>query len=363
MASPLYAVIMAGGLGTRLWPYSRAQCPKQFLDILGNDKSLLQLNYAHARRHVPLINIFVVTHEDQQALVQAHLPSLPITQILCEPLRRNTAPCIAYAANRIQARDPKAIMIVMPSDHYIPDNEAFDAAIKQAIQAAEGDYLVTLGIHPTHPDTGYGYIQFVDLPAQETPFLKKVKTFTEKPALAFAQKFLESGDFLWNAGIFIWRTDAILRALQTHIPVLYEVFAEGEKQYNTSHEATFLSKAYAMIPTISIDYAVLEKHEDVLVVPCHFKWSDVGSWQALYDICKTEPQANVTLHNTQLMPYHSTNNLIYTHAKKKVVLIEGLEDYLVADFEDVLIICNKSQSTAFRKYVEDMRLKKGHDYV
>ena len=360
MTAHLYAVIMAGGVGTRLWPYSRSNCPKQFLNIFDTKQSLLQLSYAHVLRHVPLTNILVVTHQSQKALVQAQLPSLPVQQILCEPLQRNTAPCIAYAAHKIQARDPDAIMLAMPSDHYIQDDQAFDTAIAQAVAAADSKCLVTLGIHPTRPDTGYGYIQFVEGP---TPSIKKVKTFTEKPALAFARKFLESGDFLWNAGIFVWHNQAILNALQTHTPVLFEIFADGKHQYDTSHEQTFLDKAYAMIPTISIDYAVLEKHDCVLVVPCHFQWSDVGSWQALYDICKSKPQDNVALHDTQIMPYDSANNFLYSYDKKKVILIEGLSDYLVADFKDVLVICRKSHSAAFRKYVEDMRQQKGSDYV
>ena len=276
MSSPnVYAVIMAGGTGTRLWPYSRQRHPKQFLDLLGLGYSLLQGTYMHIRRQIDKDRVFVVTHEEHADLVRHQLPELSDDHVLSEPMRRNTAPCIAYISYRMQKQDPTAVTVVMPADHYVTDKEGFDTALDTALSSAlEDDRIVTLGIRPTRPDTAYGYIQFLDSSEGE---LKKVKTFTEKPEASLAKKFVKSGDFLWNTGIFVWKIETIMRALEQYAPEIAEIFREGHSSYHTSSEGSFLQHAYSIAPTISIDYAIMEKYKSVYVVPCNFEWSDLGS--------------------------------------------------------------------------------------
>ena len=353
-----YAVIMAGGVGTRLWPQSRQQYPKQFLDILGLGYSLLQSTYAHMRRHVKKANLLVVTHEEHAHLVRSQLPELSPSQILCEPTRRNTAPCIAYASYRIRVRDPSAVTIVTPADHYITDNTAFDEAISLAVSAASVDNcLLTLGIQPLCPNTGYGYIQFLK---GEDP-IKVVKTFTEKPELSLAEKFVESGEFLWNTGIFVWHVSTIVEALEKYTPGIAEIFSEGIPHYHTSQEESFLKKAYSIAPTLSIDYGIMEKHEKVYVVPCKFNWSDLGSWEALYEILLKDQNRNVCIGSNALT-YNSKGNILRVK-KEKVLLIEGLNDYLVADFDDALVICRRDSETKFRQFIQDVKTKRGKKYV
>ena len=358
----IYGIIMAGGVGTRLWPYSRNKLPKQFLDLMDEQCSLLQMNYAHMSRHVDPRRIFVVTHEAYVSLVLKHLPDLPPSQVLAEPLRRNTAPCIAYASFRIASQNKEAVSIVMSADHVIKNDAHFDKAIGESLHALKGNSksLVMLGIHPQRPETGYGYIQYVK--DGKNP-IKQVKTFTEKPALAFAKKFIESGDFLWNAGIYVWRVETILEALRRHSSVLYEVFQEKKEVYGTSEEKAFIGKVYSMIPTISIDYAVLEKEQEVYVVPCSFLWADVGSWKSLYDLKSNAKKDNVALNQAQVMAHDSKKNIIYTWKKNKLVVLGDLEDYLVGDFEDILIVCSKANEASFRTYVKDVREQKGERYV
>lgn len=355
----IYVVIMAGGTGTRLWPYSRKQHPKQFLDLLEEGRSLLQSTYTHMRRHAKKQHIFVVTHNEHASLVRQQLPELAPAQILCEPTRRNTAPCIAYASYKIQKANPEAVTIVTPADHHITDSQAFDAALKSAAAAAKThDYLITLGIQPLRPDTGYGYIQFLSHPKGA---IKAVKTFTEKPELALAKKFVESGEFLWNSGIFVWHVRSIITALEQYTPEIAEIFSEGMAAYYTPEEENFLKKAYSITPTISIDYGIMEKHQKVYVVPCDFVWSDLGSWEALYETLPKDKNNNVYL-GSKALSYQSQGNILRSK-KGKVLLIEGLNDYLVADFDDVLIICNRKNEAQFRKFVQDVKNKKGSKYV
>ena len=355
----IYAVIMAGGAGTRLWPYSRQKHPKQFLDLLGEGRSLLQATYAHMRRHVDKSRVFVVTQDEHAHLVRAQLPELAPSQVLCEPASRNTAPCIAYASYKIQKQSPKAVTIVTPADHHITDKNAFDRAISAAVSAAgDGDCLLTLGIQPSRPDTGYGYIQFLP---QSKAEIKAVKTFTEKPERALAEKFVESGDFLWNAGIFVWHVRAIVEALELYTPEIAEIFREGTPTYYTPQEESFLQKAYSVAPTLSIDYGIMEKHKKVYVVPCEFAWSDLGSWEALYKELKKDKKNNAHLTNKALL-YNSEGNMLCVK-RKKVLLIEGLKDYLVADFDDALIICPRKNEAQFRRFVQDVKAQKGDQYV
>ena len=353
----VYAIIMAGGAGTRLWPYSRAKHPKQFLDPVGRGCSLLQATYVHMRRHAERANILVVTHANYAELVQEQLPELQSDQILAEPMRRNTAPCIAYASYKIKKKCHQARLIVATADSCIIDGDAFSEALRAALDAATGhDRLVTLGITPSRPETGYGYIQFLD-EGEEQGAVKKVKTFTEKPERVLAEKFVESGDFLWNTGIFVWEMRTILRALDKYIPEISEVFKEGLPMYGTDEEPAFLQKAYAIVPNKSIDHAVLELHHNVHVVPCQFAWSDLGSWEALYAIMPKDGNQNVCIGESAVT-YDSSGNLLRTKTKK-VILTSGLKDYIVADFEDILVICPRENEAQFRTFVQDMKDKKG----
>ena len=355
----VYAIIMAGGIGTRLWPYSRQAHPKQFLDLLGHGYSLLQSTYRHILRQIDKEHVFVITHEEHADLVSSQLPELSPTHVLCEPARRNTAPCIAYASYRIQTRDPQAVTIVVPADHHITATEKFDEALSVAVSAARREAcLVTLGIKPIRADTAYGYIQF--LPHPEGP-VKKVKTFTEKPELKLAQKFIESGDFLWNAGIFAWHVTTIIDALESHAPQIAEIFSEGASMYYTAAEEEFLQKAYSIAPTISIDYAIMEKYKKVYVVPCEFAWSDLGSWEALYETLPKDKNDNAHL-GSEALTYQSKGNLLCVK-KDKLLLIEGLDNFLVADFDDVLVICNRKNEAQFRQFVQEVKNKKGDKYI
>ena len=353
-----YAVIMAGGAGTRLWPHSRQHHPKQFLDLLGVGCSLLQSTYTHIRRQVKKENIFVVTHKEHAHLARAQLAELSPSQILCEPVRRNTAPCIAYASYRIRKKDPSAVTIVTPADHYITDTSAFDKVLSLSVSAAlEENCLLTLGIQPLQPHTGYGYIQFLE---SLSP-IKEVKTFTEKPERSLAEKFVESGEFLWNTGVFVWHVNTIIEAMEKYTPEIAEIFSEGISYYHTPQEEAFLQKAYAVAPTLSIDYGIMEKHKKVYVVPCKFDWSDLGSWEALYEVLPKDKNENVCIGNTALT-YNSKGNILRVK-KKKVLLIEGINDYLIADFDDALIICHRKNEAQFRQFIQDVKSKKGEKYV
>ena len=351
-----YAVIMAGGVGVRLWPHSRKNLPKQFHDLMERGTSLLQDAYQLVLRHVEPSCVFVVTNTDHASLVAKQLPSLDPSRILAEPSRRNTAPCIAYASYRLLSLLQKeghkdASVIITPADHYISKVESYDEAMNTALQTIEekADALVTLGVRPTRPETSYGYIQYD--PDATSP-AKPVRVFTEKPEASLAKKFYESGEFLWNAGIFVWKIQTILNSLQRYAPEISEVFSEGSTAYGSKEEPTFLEKAYQIVPTISIDYAVIEKHAHVYVVPCQFTWSDLGSWEALYAALAKEKEENVVLGDHNPLVYEAKGNLLLTK-KKKIMLVDGLENYLVADFDDVLLICPRNRSDAFRRYFRD----------
>ncbi|MCY4418589.1 MAG: mannose-1-phosphate guanylyltransferase [Cytophagales bacterium] len=365
--SDVYVLIMAGGSGTRLWPYSRVVRPKQFLDLLGTGKTLLQHTYDRMLSFVPSSQVMIVSHERYETWIKEQLPDLKEENILLEPHGRNTAPCIAYAAAKIHARAPHARMIVAPADHIIQGEDDFKDCIHLALEACQdGDRLITLGIKPSRPDTGYGYIQFLD----DSPLtnqkgksgdLKSVKTFAEKPSPELAKEFLSSGDFLWNAGIFVWKTDAILRAFQKHLPDLYDVFEEGKDLFYQEGEHAFIQKAYALIRSISVDYGILEKHAEVFVVRSEFGWSDLGSWNALYNLQKKDEDENVFL-GCEAITYESRGNFVRCQAHKLVIL-DGMEDYFIGDFGDVLILCKRSEEARFRSYVSDAREKGGDKWV
>ncbi|GCC52039.1 mannose-1-phosphate guanylyltransferase [Chryseotalea sanaruensis] len=349
MNKDLYIVLMAGGVGVRFWPYSRNSKPKQFLDVLGSGRTLLQSTYDRFLPLCPKENILVVTHEEHTKLVHEQLPDLMQSQILAEPMRKNTAPCIAYASYKIRKMNPNAIVVVTPSDQLVLKEIDFQSVItKAASQAAKQDILITLGIKPTRPETGYGYIQFIE----GKGFIKKVKTFTEKPALAIAKKFLESGDFVWNAGIFIWSVQAIVKALQTHQAELADVFEDIEKDLGTDQEKMAIEQAYGQCKNISIDYAVMEKAENVHVCLGDFAWSDLGSWGSIHEISEKDDHNNAI--QAQALTYDTRNSII-RGSKGKLIVVQGLNGYLVGDFGNVVIVCEKDKEEQFRKFVNDVK--------
>lgn len=358
MEKHFYVVIMAGGVGSRFWPYSRNDHPKQFLDVLGVGSSLLQLTYQRFLEICPAENIYVVTSENYSELVKEQLPDMTPDQILLEPARKNTAPCIAYASHKIMKKDPKATMVVTPSDHAILKEKIFLKAIeKSLIHAFENDLLITLGIQPNRPETGYGYIQYhIDNGSD----FKKVKTFTEKPQLDLAKKFLESGEFVWNAGIFIWNVKTINKAFHVYLPDIAESFETITDTYYTSREKKAIQRAYSHFKIISIDYGVMEKADNVFVILGDFGWSDLGSWESLHDIKEKDENNNVIEANVLL---YDTKDSLFLGSEKKLIVAQGLEDYLVADTGDVLLICRKNVEKEMRRFIKDVRSKKGDEYT
>ncbi len=358
-----YAVIMAGGVGTRFWPMSTTQHPKQFLDILGNGRTLLQQTYDRLLNVCPNENIFVVTSNAYEQLVAQQLPNIPASNILTEPARKNTAPCVAYASYKIHQLNPNAITIVAPSDHLIKKEDTFVKAVKACfVKAAKEDSLITLGIKPTRPDTGYGYIQIIESDKIETDKrIYKVKTFTEKPDIETAKFFIETGEFLWNSGIFIWSTKSIISALETHDNELASIFKEGIGLYNTSNEKEFINRAYSSCTNDSIDYSVMEKAKNTYVRASIMGWSDLGTWGSLYTHIKQDKQHNAII-GKNVMKYDSKNCIVHV-PKDKLVVIQGLEDYIVVESEGVLMICKKQDEQQIRNFVNDVKVQKGEKYV
>jgi mannose-1-phosphate guanylyltransferase len=356
MNENIYVVIMAGGTGTRFWPYSRNKKPKQFLDVLGTGRTLLQMTYDRFLKTTSKEKILIVSNELYRSVIKEQLPELADDQILLEPQKRNTAPCIAYAAYKVKEKDPNAILVVTPADHAIFQEEKFTEVVKTATDAAaQDDKLITIGIQPHRPETGYGYIQYLD-----NGDVKKVKTFTEKPDLELAQTFLESGDFVWNAGIFVWSLNSIVKAFEEIQPEIAELFREGSPHYYQNSEQEYINKAYQVSKNISIDYAIMEKAENVYVVLGDFGWSDLGSWDALHELKKKDEADNVVEANALL--YDSSSNYIKAN-KKKLLVLSDLEGYLVADFEDVLLICKKDDAPKFKVFVNEVKVNKGEKFV
>lgn len=358
-----YAIIMAGGIGSRFWPMSTSSHPKQFLDILGTGRTLLQQTYDRLEKLCPPENIFVVTSTSYQNLVESQLPEIKKENVLCEPARKNTAPCVAYASYKIKKLNPNAIAIVAPSDHLITKEDTFIKAIKSCFEkAAHEDCLVTLGIKPTRPDTGYGYIQYIDTPVHEKDKrIFKVKTFTEKPNVDMAKFFLESGDFLWNSGIFIWSVKSITNALETHDSELANIFKEGMEAYNTPQEKNFIAGAYNTCKNNSIDLSVMEKAKNVYVRESIIGWSDLGTWGSLYEHIKHDSNKNAVIGKNVLQ--YNCNNCIVQVPKDKLVVLQGLEDYIVVESEGVLMICKKADEQQIRNFVHDVRVQKGEKFV
>lgn len=358
-----YCVIMAGGVGARFWPMSTTNRPKQFLDILGTGRTLLQMTFDRFAPVCPPENIYIVTNELYRDQVLEQLPQIKTTQVLCEPARRNTAPCIAYANHVIMQQNPEAVIVVAPSDHIILKEEVFATNVLDAMKAAkENDWLITLGIEPSRPDTGYGYIQYLEGEVLATvPRLKKVKTFTEKPNHELAVTFLESGDFLWNAGIFIWSLQNIIKAFDRFLPEVNDLFKEGNGLYSSDQEAEFIRKTYAVCRNISIDYGVMEKADNVHVMSVDFGWSDLGTWGSLYEIRHKDHKGNAVLGNN-VMTYDSSGCVI-NMPKDKLVVLQGLTDYIVVEEDNSLLICRKQDEQQIRQFVNDIKVEKGEKYV
>ena len=349
---------MAGGIGSRFWPFSRVKYPKQFHDVLGTGKTLLQQTASRFLNVCPKENIFIVTNRDYVGLVKDQLPYLANDQILAEPIGRNTAPCVGYACYKIREKNPNGNVVVAPSDHVILKENEFEERIKSALQqTADKDILITLGIKPSRPDTGYGYIQYLEDNKSE---IKKVKTFTEKPVLELAKKFIESGDFVWNAGIFIWNVNSIVKSIEKFLPEMAETFEEGKGKYWTFNEEQFISNAYSQCKNISIDYGVMEKADNVYVMLSDFGWSDLGTWKSLYDIMQKNVDSNVVQGN--VMTY-STKNCIIKTPQEKLVVVHGLEDFIVAEYDNVLMICKKEDEQKVKDFVADAKAKKGEKYT
>lgn len=367
-----YCVIMAGGVGSRFWPFSRNEHPKQFLDFFGTGKSLLQMTVDRFRPLVPIENMLVVTNVRYLELVLAQVPDLKVEQVLCEPARRNTAPCIAYAIAHIKSMvrqragldksvpwdDERlnANIVVAPSDHLILQEDKFQDIVRRGFEfISHHDALVTLGMKPTRPETGYGYIQAEsDEPIVEGNICK-VRAFTEKPELELAKVFVESGDFLWNSGIFIWNLRTIRAAFREFLPEVVEKFLAGEDSMGTDHEESFIQEMFPTCPNVSIDYGVMEKAKNVCVIPSDFGWSDLGTWGSLYELSDKDENRNVTLHADA--SYYDSKGNIVTLPEGHLAVIQGLEDTIVAESDGVLLICKREAEQQIRQFCMDAEVK------
>jgi mannose-1-phosphate guanylyltransferase len=363
MNKDYYCVIMAGGVGARFWPMSRTSHPKQFIDILGTGETLIQQTFNRFAKICPTKNIFIVTNEIYKELVEKQIPEIPENNIVLEPAMRNTAPCIAYANYKISAENPNAIIVVAPSDHLIINEDVFLDDILKALEAAtDNNWLLTLGIKPTRPDTGYGYIQYdeQDKPAAN-PKISKVITFTEKPDAELAEKFIESGDFLWNAGIFIWSLKSIMSAFDQHLDDVNDLFKEGIGKYNSSEEKEFINEIYTSCRKISIDYGIMEKASNVYVQAADFGWSDLGTWGSLYDIRTRDENKNAVAGNKVML--YDTTNCIINMPKDKLVVLQGLDGYIVVEDGDALLVCKKEDEQKIRTFVNDIKTEKGEEFI
>ena len=358
MNNNYYALIMAGGVGSRFWPVSTQKYPKQFHDMLETGESLLQRTFKRLEKLIPAHNILIATNAQYEDLVFNQLPFISKNQVLLEPVMRNTAPCILYAASKIHKKNPNAVMIVAPSDHWIDDENEFIKNINQAFEACEKeDILMTLGIKPSSPNTGYGYINF----EKSEKSIKKIKQFTEKPTLDNAIKFVKSGDYLWNAGIFIWSTKSILFSFDKNLPKMKLLFEKGDKFWNSTEESNFINENYEKAENISIDYGIMEKAANSYVLPVDFGWNDLGTWGSLYEKLDKDNHQNAIIGG-EVIIRDSFNNMIKTTKHKKVV-IQGLNDYIVIENDDVILICPKHQEQDIKQITSEVKNSFGPDYI
>ncbi len=351
---------MAGGIGSRFWPLSRTNYPKQFLDILNVGKTLIQATYDRFANFVPAENIFIVTSDQYKNIVAEQLPQVALSQILCEPSRKNTAPCIAYVSYKILQLNPQANLICAPSDHLILNEVAFVQTCNKALNFAENiKALVTLGIQPTYPNTGYGYIQHESL--EVAPNIFQVKTFTEKPDLDTAKIFIDSGDFLWNAGIFVWKVENIINAFEELLPEIHEVFAAEQHLLNAEQEIEALERIYPQCVNISIDFGIMEKAKNVYTIPSAFGWSDLGTWASAYENLDKDYFGNAVVGDN-VMVIDARDNVVFSE-KNKLVLLQGLNDYVIVDTKDVLLICKKEKEQEIKDYVGEIKSQKGDRFL
>jgi len=352
---------MAGGIGSRFWPISRTSHPKQFIDILGTGKTLIQQTYDRFLKLCPQENIYIVTNEIYSDLVKLQLPGIGEQQILTEPVMRNTAPCVAYGCFKIESSNPDAVIVVAPSDHLITDEDGFVATIERSmVTAKKNDCLITLGIKPSRPDTGYGYIQFTDQAINGDFY--KVKTFTEKPSLEIAKTFLQSGDFLWNAGIFVWSAKAIVQAFGKYLPDMTDIFADARSVYNTDEEKAHIHAAYQQCTNISIDYGIMEKAANVYVLPSEFGWSDLGTWASIYDLADKDYVGNAVIPADKVIMYDSSNCMVSV-PEGKLVIIKGLHDFIVVESNNTLMISPRSEEQGVKQVVADVKQQFGTKYI
>lgn len=351
-----YAIIMAGGVGSRFWPVSTPEFPKQFHDMLGTGETLIQKTFSRLSQLIPKENILILSNEKYCDILKEQLPMITDAQIVLEPDMRNTAPCILYASMKIKKQNPEAVMIVAPSDHWIEDEVQFISNLQRSFDICERDQsLMTLGILPTFPNTGYGYIEFDKL---DTRPIKKVVQFREKPDYLTAKKFIQARNFLWNSGIFIWSVEAIIKAFQKYQPEMYRLFESGDNVYNTNEEKAFIAENYSKAENISIDYAVMEKADNVHVLPATFDWNDLGTWGSLYDKLPKDNYENAMV-NGQLFVENASNNVIRTNPNKMVV-IGDLDDYIIVDKDDVLLIYPKKKEQEIKQIVAKIQKEKSN---
>jgi len=352
-----YAIIMAGGIGSRFWPISTAKTPKQFHDMLGTGDSLIQKTFKRLEALVPSENVIIATNKSYEDLVLQQLPKVKKQQLFLEPAMRNTAPCILATALKVYNLNPNAVLLIAPSDHWIEDENEFLNTIQTSFDACtKNGFLMTLGIKPSSPNTGYGYIQH----EQEAAAIKKVKKFTEKPQLEKAKEFLKQGDYLWNAGIFVWTAKSILKAFEEFLPDMYALFAKGEKTWNTEAEQGFIDTNYADAQNISIDFGIIEKANNVHVLPVDFGWNDLGTWASLYSKKSKDEISNVSIGGKTLYR-NATGNIVKTQNHKHVV-IQGLDNFIVAEKDGVLLICPKEDEQDIKEIVSDAKKEFGSDF-
>lgn len=355
-----YVAIMAGGIGSRFWPMSRVNHPKQFLDILGTGKTLIQHTFERFAKLVPVENIYVVTSNEYINVTQKQLPQIPKANILGEPFRKNTAPCIAYVSFKLHELNPEASLIVAPADHLILNEDRFLEVCSDALDFVnQFNALVTIGITPSYANTGYGYIQHEG--TEVIPSVYKVKTFTEKPNKELAKTFLASGDFLWNSGIFIWKIKNGIEGFQKHLPEVHEVFYAEKEKLNTAEEKQALETIYPQCPNISIDFGVMEKADNVYVIPASFGWSDLGTWASAWENMEKDYLENAVAGNNVIV--FDTNRSVVHVPDEKLVVLQGLDDYIVVDTKDVLLICHKEKEQDIKEYVAEVKRNKGDKFL
>ncbi len=355
-----YVAIMAGGIGSRFWPVSRQDFPKQFIDILNTGKTLIQSTFDRFAEFIPVENIYIVTSYQYKEIVRQQLKSLPVENIVCEPSRKNTAPCIAYISYKLHELNPEANLICAPADHLILDTTSF---IKVSLEALgftkKNNAMVTLGIKPFQPNTGYGYIQYEQPGVSDNIY--KVKTFTEKPDLELAKTFLASGDFLWNAGIFVWKTKTIIEAFETYLPEMHELFYGARLAMSTPKEKEAIELIYPICNSISIDYGILEKADNVYVIPSVFGWSDLGTWGSAYENLEKDYMENAVASNNVIL-FDSTKNVVHSQSNK-LILLQGLDDFIVVDTKDALLVCKKDKEQSIKEYLAEIKRNKGDKYL